>query len=187
MVPVMGGSLDLILRLKPEVAIVDISMPVMNGLELTARLQGVDTTTRILALTANEDRAYLQQLLKMGVAGYLLKRSAADELIQAIRTVAAGRRYLDPQVVSELVQDLSIVPTEDAAPQPVTLSDREEEVMRFIRAGFCQQGNRHQAGHQREDGRDLQIAIHAEIGPAGSIRYCPLCHRSRLVAGRLIG
>ena len=130
-------ALEMILRLKPDVAILDISMPVMNGLEVIARMNATETTTRVLALTANEDRAYMQQLLKMGTGGYLLKRSAADELNQAIRTVAAGRRYIDPLVISDLVQDLSIEKLGESIPPPVVLSDREEEVIKYIAQGFA--------------------------------------------------
>lgn len=129
-------AFELILRLQPDVAIVDISMPVMNGLELIGRLQDVDARTRVLALTANEDRAYLQQLLKMGTAGYLLKRSAADELNQAIRSVFAGRRYIDPYIISDLVQDMAVVSQEFPVAAPVALSDREEAVMRLVAQGF---------------------------------------------------
>jgi two-component system response regulator NreC len=121
-------ALKIILELVPDVAIVDISMPVMNGLSLIARMNELQSSTKALALTANEDRAYMQQLLKLGTAGYLLKRTAADDLIQAIRTVAAGRRYIDAEVVSALVQDIS----DNTSTSGVQLSEREEEVMRLI-------------------------------------------------------
>jgi two-component system response regulator NreC len=126
-------ALKIILELVPDVAIVDISMPVMNGLSLIARMNELQSSTKALALTANEDRAYMQQLLKLGTAGYLLKRTAADDLIQAIRTVAAGRRYIDAEVVSALVQDIS----DNTSTSGVQLSEREEEVMRLIAKGFA--------------------------------------------------
>ena len=129
-------ALELILALRPDLAVVDISMPVMNGLDLMARLNQTDVTTKFLALTANEDRGYMQQVLKLGATGYLLKRSAADELIQAIRTVAAGRRYLDTLVVSEIVHDLSVESQSDGLPRPVALSEREQEVLKAIAQGF---------------------------------------------------
>ena len=126
-------ALKIILDLQPDVAVVDISMPVMNGLNLVARMNELQSTTKALALTANEDRAYMQQLLKLGTSGYLLKRTAADDLIQAIRTVAGGRRYIDPEVVSALVQDIS----DNSSTSGVQLSEREEEVMRQIAKGYA--------------------------------------------------
>lgn len=126
-------ALKIILDLQPDVAVVDISMPVMNGLNLIARMNELQSTTKALALTANEDRAYMQQLLKLGTSGYLLKRTAADDLIQAIRTVAGGRRYIDPEVVSALVQDIS----DNSSTSGVQLSEREEEVMRQIAKGYA--------------------------------------------------
>lgn len=126
-------ALKIILELEPDVAVVDISMPVMNGLSLIARMNELQTATKALALTANEDRAYMQQLLKLGTAGYLLKRTAADDLIQALRTIAAGRRYIDAEVVNALVQDIS----DNTSTSGVQLSEREEEVMRLIAKGFA--------------------------------------------------
>lgn len=126
-------ALKIILDLQPDIAVVDISMPVMNGLNLIARMNELQSTTKALALTANEDRAYMQQLLKLGTSGYLLKRTAADDLIQAIRTVAGGRRFIDPEVVSALVQEIS----DNSSTSGVQLSEREEEVMRQIAKGYA--------------------------------------------------
>jgi len=129
-------ALEVLLRLRPDVAVIDISMPIMNGLELITRLKQADVPTRLLALTAHEDVSYVQQLQRMGAIGYLLKRSAADELIHAVRTVAEGRRYLDPMVMNEVVNVLSSSPQDNAAPH-VALSERELEVMKFIARGFA--------------------------------------------------
>lgn len=127
-----ADAAELIFTLQPDVAIVDINMPVMNGLELMARLSQSDSRTKVIALTANEDRAFMQQMLKLGAAGYLLKRSAADELIHAIRAVSAGRQYIDPQVVHEII---SIEPADERT--QAALSDRELEVMRLVAQGYA--------------------------------------------------
>lgn len=130
-------AFDMILRRRPDVAIIDISMPIINGIELVARLGGVKGETKLLALTANEDRNYMNQLLKLGAAGYLLKRSAADELIKAIRTIVTGGRYLDPLVIDGLVGEIMTprpIPAEDPKDQ---LSDREQEVVRLIAQGYA--------------------------------------------------
>lgn len=130
-------ALKQILALHPDLAVVDISMPIMNGLQLMSKLNQTDSPARVLALTANEDRAYMQQMLKLGAVGYLLKRSVAEELIQAVRTVSSGRRYLDTRVVDEIVQDLSDPKRSEESPKLVQLSEREQEVMRLIAQGYA--------------------------------------------------
>jgi DNA-binding NarL/FixJ family response regulator len=117
----------------PDVAIIDISMPEMGGITLTSRIAQDHTAVKILVLTAQEDRAYVQQLLSAGARGYVLKRSAADELIRAIRTVHAGGVYIDPAIADKVLAPHS--PT-GAAPAAVALSEREEEVLKFSAQGW---------------------------------------------------
>src|SRR5687768_18516255 len=83
------------LELKPDVVVMDISMPGMNGLAATRALKKAQPDAHIVTLTRHGDDAYLQELLRAGVSGYVLKRSAPTELLQAIRAVAAGGQYLD--------------------------------------------------------------------------------------------
>ena len=129
------AALAMIAELAPDIAIIDISMPLMNGIELVSRLRSVAPNTKALVLTANEDHGYMQQFLKLGVYGYLLKRSAASELIHAIRQIATGERYFDQLVVSDMLAGMSsnsplpLVASEDP------LSDRETEVLRLIAQG----------------------------------------------------
>src|SRR4051812_43357979 len=80
----------------PDVAVIDISLPEMSGLELARSLAAAGSSPRLLVLTVHEYGAYVQPLLQAGVRGHLLKRSAAEELVQATRTVAGGGFYLDP-------------------------------------------------------------------------------------------
>ncbi len=127
---------DLIQTLNPEVVVFDISMPVMNGIELLEKVIQKSISSRMLALTANEDRAYLQQVIRMGVSGYLFKRSAAEELILAIRTVAQGQKYLDPAIVGDLVQDAFVENRSEVRRAHETLSSREEEVLGLLSQGF---------------------------------------------------
>lgn len=128
-------ALELIRRLQPDVALVDVSMPVMNGLELMSRLNEEPVKTKVLALTANEDRGYLQRLLALGAVGYLLKRSAAEELIRAIRSVAQGVRYIDPTILDELVSGMADFSSSGTAKAEDVLSDREHEVLKLIAQG----------------------------------------------------
>lgn len=130
-------ALTLIVDTPADVVLFDISMPEMNGIELAKELTRLYPSVKLLALTANEDRAYLSELLRIGVQGYLFKRSAARELIDAIRAVYQGRKFLDQNLVSELVGDLAMpsepVKVESGVPP---LSEREEQVIRLIAIGF---------------------------------------------------
>jgi DNA-binding NarL/FixJ family response regulator len=95
-----SDALPMICSSGPDVAVVDVSMPGLNGLELAERVAGECPQTRVLVLTVHEDAAYVQPLLKAGARGYLLKRSAADDLLRAVRAVAAGGVYLDPSIAA---------------------------------------------------------------------------------------
>jgi DNA-binding NarL/FixJ family response regulator len=123
-------------ELRPDVAVLDVSMPIMGGAPATERIKRDRPGVKVLALTVHEDRSYLQQLLKAGVSGYLLKRAAADDLIHAIRAVARGGTYLDPSLAGKVIGSLFGKSTQEGFPQVVALSDREEEVLRLIARGF---------------------------------------------------
>jgi DNA-binding NarL/FixJ family response regulator len=90
------------LELKPDVVVMDISMPGMNGLAATRALKKAQPDARIVTLTRHADDAYLQELLRAGVSGYVLKRSAPTELLHAIRGVAAGGQYLDSTLTARV-------------------------------------------------------------------------------------
>jgi DNA-binding NarL/FixJ family response regulator len=123
-------------RLSPDILVVDMSMPVENGAQVTRRVRQASPDVRVIALTVHDDRAYLAQLLKAGVAGYVLKHAATSELIHAIHTVVAGGVYLDPRVAGSVVNDFVGDAREPARGGPDELSDREAEVLRQIARGF---------------------------------------------------
>ena len=89
-------------ELKPDLILMDVSMPVLNGLTAAAKLCRIMPEVKILTLTRHTDDAYLQELLQAGVSGYVLKQSAPDELIRAIRAVANGDKYLDPAIAGKV-------------------------------------------------------------------------------------
>jgi two-component system, NarL family, response regulator NreC len=119
-----------------DVVIMDISMPQLNGAEATAQLRQQCPAIKVLALSVHEDTGYLRKLLEAGASGYVLKRSAADTLIQAIRMVAAGGVYLDPAIAGKVVGSLlgkSVVVRDPAVAE---LSERETDVVRLIAQGY---------------------------------------------------
>ncbi len=124
------------LELQPDVAILDLSMPGMNGIEVGRALIAACPQCRVLLLTVHEDAAYLRQALEVGIAGYVLKRSAAGELSRGIHVVAAGGVYLDPAIAGRAVGQVARTAQADPdAGAVVDLSVREIEVLRLTAAG----------------------------------------------------
>ena len=130
-------ALKLVRDQKPDVAILDISMPELNGIMVARKLSEELPQVKLMVLTLHEDRAYLRQALDVGVRGYVLKRSAAENLVQAIRAVVVGGLYVDPAIVDR-VFDKNVArggrsASVGAMPQ---LTDREGEVLKLTALGF---------------------------------------------------
>ena len=129
-------AIQLVEKLHPDVVVMDVSMPELNGIQATERLKGCCLKTKVLALTAYDDNGYLRQLLEAGASGYVLKRAAAEELVKAIRVVAAGGVYLDPALAGKVVSGYVGKKKLRGALQGSGLSEREEEVMRLVAWGY---------------------------------------------------
>ncbi|HEV2864548.1 MAG TPA: response regulator transcription factor [Pyrinomonadaceae bacterium] len=136
-------------RLLPDVVVMDVSMPDMNGAEATERLRAECPQVKVLALTVYEDRGYLQQLLKAGASGYVLKRAVTEELVRAVRTVARGGSYVDPTLAGKLVSSYIRQDTGGGKQPGVELSEREEQVLRLAAWGYS----------NKEVGAKLQISV----------------------------
>ena len=120
--------------LRPDVVVMDLSMPVLGGAEATARLTRELPEVKVLVLTSFDDRGHLTRLLDAGAAGYVLKRAAADELVRAIRVVAEGGTYVDPGLAGTLLRSARRASGSFTIPS-ATLSEREEAVLRSIAWG----------------------------------------------------
>ncbi len=118
-------------EIKPDVVVMDISMPGIGGLEAVSRLLAKDPGAKILILSAHEDSSHPKRLLKAGAVGYLSKRSAAEELIQAIHQVANGKTFLD----SKLAQAMAVQQLTGEQNPVAVLSDREFEVFMLLAKG----------------------------------------------------
>jgi DNA-binding NarL/FixJ family response regulator len=119
----------------PDVIILDVSMPGLSAATAVTQLKAACPRIRVLVLTVHEDNAYLRQFLEAGAAGYVLKRAAADDLVHALRTVAAGGVYLDPALAARVVGGLGRRPRAHDPFEAADLSEREEEVVRLIAQG----------------------------------------------------
>ena len=131
-------------ELQPDVVVMDISMPGLNGIEATEQLKGCGLKAKVLVLTAYDDNGYLRQLLEAGASGYVLKKAAAEELVQAIRVVAAGGVFLDPALAGKVVSGYVGRKKLRGALQGSALSGREEEVLRLVAWGYT---NKEVAGY----------------------------------------
>ncbi len=98
-------AVELADRLKPEVVVMDVAMPELNGIEATRRLAESAPHVRVLALSMHKDSVYVREILRAGARGYLLKDSVAGDLVSAVRAVAAGEGYISPPVSNAVLDD----------------------------------------------------------------------------------
>ncbi len=136
----------------PDVILMDITMPGVDGMEATRRLRVLCPQCLVLALTVHDDKQYLMQMLAAGASGYITKQAAADELVEAIHTIAAGNVYLQPALARWLLEDYQRLTRQTNSSQPVSseplegnviglevLSLRERQVLEMIAQGISNQ------------------------------------------------
>ncbi len=130
------NCVKLALELDPDIVLMDVTMPDLNGLKATKKLKQSQPLIKIITLTRHSDDGYLQELLRAGASGYILKQSPSIELLRGIRAVARGGNYLDPAIAGRVMGNF----TRRAAPADSTLkqslSDRENEILRQIAWGY---------------------------------------------------
>jgi len=154
-------AIERALEVRPDVVLMDITMPEMDGLEATRRLKAAWPECLVLSLTVHEDKFYFMEMLAAGASGYLTKQSAADELVQAIHTVASGSIYLQPALARWLLEDYQrLAATSNRPEQPESvktdtepvglgiLSEREREVLEMVAQGK----------NNQEIGQDLNLS-----------------------------
>lgn len=127
--------LSLAADLRPDLILLDLSMPRLGGLEALPLLRQKSAESRILILTMHDDESYLRQALKAGASGYVLKKAADVELITAIQAVMRGDVYVHPAMTRALLPDLPPDPQATAGHGWQTLSDREQDVLRLVALG----------------------------------------------------
>ena len=130
-------AIEMVEKLNPDVILMDLSMPVMDGLEAIRRINAIRPDERIIVLTSYPGDDKLFPAIKAGALGYLLKNSQPDELVQSIRNVSSGEPSLNPTIVWRLLRDMSSV--EKTKRSTDELSDREIEVLRLLTQGKTDQ------------------------------------------------
>jgi two-component system, NarL family, response regulator NreC len=124
---------------RPDVVVLDLAMPRLNGLDVIRRVQSLGLSTKVLVLTMHDEEQYLLQVLRAGGAGYVLKASADTELMEAIRTVHRGEAFLYPAATAVLLEDYRERKAEESASGLESLSEREREVLSLTAAGYTNQ------------------------------------------------
>jgi DNA-binding NarL/FixJ family response regulator len=123
-------------ELRPDVIVMDLSMPEVSGLSALEALRRSRSGVKVLVLTRHADRAFVQQSLDAGAKGYVLKRSPSDELVRAICRVAAGQTYLDPAITDQVVGRTATRRRSSGARGGASLSGREEQILRLVAIGL---------------------------------------------------
>lgn len=129
-------AIEKAVKYNPDVILLDINMPKMNGIDVLRRLKDLGVKSNIIMLTIHEDREYLRETIKIGANGYVLKDSDADSLIKAIRDVNDGKTYIQPSIASLLVNDISRVEENSDFQKIESLTKREYEVLTLIAEGL---------------------------------------------------
>ncbi len=122
-------------ELRPHVVLMDVVMPVLNGLDATRQIRQEAPDTRVLALSMHTDKRYVLGMLEAGASGYLAKDSPFDEVARALRAVAAGHVYLSPSIAGLVVEDYTRRAAQPSASTPAALSPREREVLQLLAEG----------------------------------------------------
>jgi len=152
-------ALHLIAEHHPDVVVLDIQMPQVTGIEATQQVRECFPKTRVLILTAYEDDPYVFALLRAGADGYVLKSAPAEELVRAVRAVAAGQSALSPEIAHKVVQQMAAGGPAADSRQPEALTEREIEVLQLAAQGMT----------NKEIGRKLGISPRTVQGHLANI------------------
>jgi DNA-binding NarL/FixJ family response regulator len=156
----------------PDVAVLDVSMPGMNGLQATSAILDVAPRVAVVALTRYSDDAYVQALLAAGALGYVLKQSEPGELLRAIRAAAAGKRYLDAALTKRVAGAFMARHARPSESAPIRITERESEVLRLMAVGHT----------NKEIAATLEISVKTvEVHKANAMRKLSLRGRIDVV------
>ena len=165
-IEVVGEAADgeeavrLVSQLRPDMAIMDIVMPNLNGIEATKEIKKISPGTAVLILTAYDDPNYVVGLLQAGASGYLLKSSRGRDVVAAIRTVKAGESVLHPSIIATLLRRAVTMSAEDAVIKlKENLTEREVEVLKLAATGMS----------NKEIARDLSVTLRTAKAHLSSI------------------
>jgi two-component system response regulator NreC len=129
-------AIEAVKKLRPEIVLMDISMPRLGGLEATIEIKKINPAIKVLVLTQYEDTVYIRRFFKAGAAGYLLKKAVGEDLLTAIRAVKEGKVYVHPSIASGVVDGYLGIQKGEPQEDPYDkLTDREKQVLKLIAEG----------------------------------------------------
>jgi DNA-binding NarL/FixJ family response regulator len=164
-------------ELKPDLVVMDISMPQLNGLKATKKLCQINPQIKILILTRHEDIGYLRTLIEAGASGYILKQSAPADLIRAVRAVAAGKSYLDVSLTERVFDGFVNRSSSLRGENKAELTEREQQVLRLTAWGYS----------NKEIGVKLEISVKTvEAHKSNAMRKLDLQNRIDIVRFALL-
>jgi DNA-binding NarL/FixJ family response regulator len=132
-----AAALRIVSELRPDIVVLDVSMPEMNGIAVVRQMRRLDLSTRAIILSMSEERSTVQEAIAAGAMGYVLKRSASDNLLHAVRAIHRGGLYIDPLIAERhILPGNAMTSARASEPFPNTLSGREQEVVRLVAFGF---------------------------------------------------
>jgi len=149
---------------QPDVAVLDIRMPEMTGVEATRRIKARFPQVRVLVLTAYDDDPYVFALLQAGADGYVLKTASGDDLVRAVRTVHRGESALGPEIASKVIRQAVSGRPEGAAEQVETLTDRELDVLRLAARGLTNRAIGHELSISHRTVQGHLAGIYGKLG-----------------------
>jgi DNA-binding NarL/FixJ family response regulator len=129
-------ALEMVSKEKPHLVLMDLKMPIMNGVEATRQIRSKYPDTRVLVLTTYADDEWVFDAIRAGASGYLLKDTPRDELIKAVRGTVSGKTYMDPSIAGKLLERVSSQQTQPTSLITSKLTEREVEVLRWIAKGL---------------------------------------------------
>ena len=129
------AAVELARSLQPDIVVMDITLPGLNGIEATRQVRLAAPNAKIISLSMHSDKRYVLEMLKAGASAYLLKNCASDELVRAIHAVLANQRFLSPVIADVVVDHLMNNPTSSAGTAFTDLTPREREVLQMIAEG----------------------------------------------------
>jgi len=151
-----GGyeALELVEKTRPDILLLDLSMPDLDGISVTKETKRRFPEVRIMILTVHEDQAMLREAIRAGASGYVLKQAAESELISAINVLMRGDMYVDPAMMRDLLRDAVDHPPESSNGADEPLTPRETEVLKYLVRGYT----------NRQIGEELNISVRTAEG-----------------------
>jgi DNA-binding NarL/FixJ family response regulator len=131
-----AAAVEMVEKKRPDIVLMDLKMPIMNGVEATRRIRANYPAVKVLVLTTYDDDEWVFDAIKAGASGYLLKDTPRDEVVRAIKGTVAGKTYVDPVVAGRVLRQVTCEHTEPSTMVTDKLTDRETEVLRLLARGL---------------------------------------------------